>query len=114
MKINKKLFLALSYSIIIVFLSLIQIESQTNISNLDKYIHSIIYFIFCILWLQPIKSIFKSKPIIIVFIFSILFGLMIEFLQGILTDYRNADHQDVLFNLLGSLIACYFLYIKKT
>tara|TARA_B100000029_G_scaffold322964_1_gene315339 strand:- start:1390 stop:1746 length:357 start_codon:yes stop_codon:yes gene_type:complete len=112
-KINKNLFLPLSYSILILFVSLIKIESQTDIINIDKAIHSVIYFIFCLFWFQPIKSIVKANPLMIVFIFSIIFGLMIELLQGKLTDYRNAEVGDIYFNLLGSFIACSFIYLKN-
>jgi len=112
-KIKTNLFLALSYSILIIFVSLIKIESETNITHLDKIIHAGIYFIFCILWFGPLRGLFKKGTLFYVFLFSIFYGILIELFQGNLTSYRNFELEDILSNSIGSLIACSFLFLKN-
>ena len=113
MKIKTNLFLALSYSILIIFVSLIKIESRTNITHLDKIIHAAIYFIFCILWFVPLRLLFKKRTLLYVFLFSIFYGILMELFQGNLTSYRNFELEDILSNIIGSLIACGFLFLKN-
>ena len=114
MKIKTNFFLALFYSILIIFVSLIKIESETNITHQDKIIHAGIYFIFCILWFVPLRGLFKKEALLYVFLFSILFGILIELLQENLTSYRNFELEDILFNSIGSLISCSFLFLKNS
>jgi len=112
-KIKTNLFLALSYSILIIFVSLIKIESETNITHLDKIIHAGIYFIFCILWFVPLRGVFKKGTLFYVFLFSIFYGILMELFQRNLTSYRNFELEDILSNSIGSLIACSFLFLKN-
>lgn len=39
------------------------------------------------------------------FIFAIVFGIIIEVLQKVLTEHRQADYKDVIANVIGALIA---------
>jgi len=112
-KIKKNLFLALSYSIFIIFVSLIKIKSETDIIHLDKITHSVIYFFFCILWYYPIRELFKETVLICLFLFSIIYGVLIELLQCNLTSYRNFEFEDILSNSIGSIISCSFLFLKN-
>ncbi len=113
MKIKTNLFIALSFSVLIIFASLIKIESDTNITHIDKIIHSGIYFVFCIIWYAPIRELFKKGTLLYVFLFSIFYGILMELFQGNLTTYRNFELEDILSNTIGSLIACSFLFLKN-
>ena len=113
MQIKTNLLLAFFYSIFILFISLIKIESQTDVLYLDKLVHTTIYFFFCLIWYAPFKYIFKNKTLIYLFIFSILFGVFIEFLQEKTVHYRSAELLDVWFNVLGVIIGCGFLLLKN-
>lgn len=113
MQIKTNLLLAFFYSIFILFVSLIKIESQTDVLYLDKLVHTTIYFFFCLIWYVPFKDIFKNKTLIYLFIFSILFGVFIEFLQEKTVHYRSAELLDVWFNVLGVIIGCGFLLLKN-
>jgi VanZ family protein len=112
-QIKTNLVLAFFYSIFILFISLIKIESQTDVLYLDKLVHTTIYFFFCLIWYVPFKDIFKNKTLIYLFIFSILFGVFIEFLQEKTVHYRSAELLDVWFNVLGVIIGCGFLLLKN-
>ena len=113
MKIKTNLFFPLSYSILIIFISLIKIESETNFAHLDKIIHAGIYFIFCILWFLPLRRLFKKGTLFYVFLFSIFYGILIELFQGNLTSHRNFELEDILSNIIGSLISCSLLFLKN-
>jgi len=109
--------LAFFYSIFILFISLIKIELQTEgsyLENLDKLVHTAIYFFFCLIWYIPFKDIFINKTLIYLFIFSILFGVFIEFLQEKVVHYRAAELLDIWFNALGTIIGCSFLLLKNS
>ena len=114
MQIKTNLLLAFFYSIFILFISLIKIESQTDVSYLDKLVHTTIYFFFCLIWYVPFKDIFKNKTLIYLFIFSILFGVFIEFLQEKTVHYRSAELLDIWFNVLGAIIGCSFLLLQNS
>ncbi len=113
MSIKTNFLLAFFYSIFILFISLIKIESQIDAPYLDKLVHTAIYFFFCLIWYIPFKDIFINKTLIYLFIFSILFGVFIEFLQEKVVHYRTAELLDIWFNALGTIIGCSFLLLKK-
>jgi VanZ family protein len=48
----------------------------------DKIAHFLIYAIFCLMWFLTFKSFDLKRSLICAFSFSILFGLVIELLQG--------------------------------
>jgi VanZ family protein len=112
--IKTNFLLAFFYSIFILFISLIKIELQTDVSYLDKLVHTAIYFFFCLIWYIPFKDIFINKTLIYLFIFSILFGVFIEFLQEKVVHYRAAELLDIWFNALGTIIGCSFLLLKNS
>ena len=114
MSIKTNFLLAFFYSIFILFISLIKIESQIDASYLDKLVHTAIYFFFCLIWYIPFKDIFINKTLIYLFIFSILFGVFIEFLQEKVVHYRTAELLDIWFNALGTIIGCSFLLLKNS
>lgn len=51
---------------------------------------------------------FNDKWILILLFSVLLYGIIIEILQGLLTISRSADILDVAANLIGSLIGIYF------
>ena len=114
MSIKTNFLLAFFYSIFILFISLIKIESQIDAPSLDKLVHTAIYFFFCLIWYIPFKDIFINKTLIYLFIFSILFGVFIEFLQEKVVHYRTAELLDIWFNALGTIIGCSFLLLKNS
>ena len=114
MSIKTNFLLAFFYSIFILFISLIKTESQIDAPYLDKLVHTAIYFFFCLIWYIPFKDIFINKTLIYLFIFSILFGVFIEFLQEKVVHYRTAELLDIWFNALGTIIGCSFLLLKNS
>jgi VanZ family protein len=112
-----RIFLLISvvYTLIITTLSLVPLGkiSVGGFNPTDKMLHGVAYFILTLLWLfyylikksgnRNYKWVFFNISALV-----IVFGMLIEVLQGALTTYRQPDWADVLANSIGVLIA--FLY----
>ena len=97
------LYIAVIITIIIAYLSLIKVGKQPiSIKYLDKIEHSIAYFTLALSWLLALKN--KVK-IAIIIIGCVVYGILIEVLQGTITSYRTADFYDIIANTIGILIA---------
>jgi len=113
---NNKLYLwfALLWTSIVTVLSLITIGdvgSSIPISNKDKYVHFIFYFIFVIVWTLVIKHSNSKKMHWIVLFSSISFGILMEICQGVFTTSRKPDVMDVVANSLGAIFGLIFFKI---
>jgi VanZ family protein len=114
--LNKKiiLYLAISWTLLILFLSLVSLSSFNNpikVPYKDKVVHFVFYFVFVFLWCLWI---FKSKynnPSLAVLLIAILFGISIEFCQGYFTRDRKFELLDIFANSLGAFFG--YLISKK-
>lgn len=110
--------LVILYSIALTIVCLIKIEGLTKggISFGDKIFHSVSYVFLTFLWYNTFYNKFKfskSKALTYAIIISIIFGIIIEILQGTLTTYRSADINDVLANSLGVMLTAVVIKIKN-
>lgn len=83
----------------------------------DKIFHLLAYVVLTFLWINTILYKFelkKQSAILYGAIFCIIFGIVIEVLQGSLTSYRSSDFYDVVANTCGVLLTVFFLSIKKS
>ena len=82
---------------------------KINMQNIDKVIHTILHFVFTTLWFLFLKKKLNSpnsfKPLLLAFVFSFFFGIVIELLQQFFTTTRKADVFDIVANLLGATLA---------
>ena len=105
-------YVAVFITITIAFLSLFNVNKLTpdvNLSHIDKYEHFTAYFVLTLSWLfvfqKSVKLInYRFGLVTLVF----LYGILMEVLQQILTDYRQADLFDVFANTSGIIIAILF------
>ena len=81
-----------------------------DFSPTDKMMHLGAYFILAFVWF--FYYLFKNqdnnieiKGFLIISGIVILFGMLIEVLQGALTEYRDPDWADILANSIGVLLA---------
>ncbi|MDT0686282.1 VanZ family protein [Autumnicola psychrophila] len=112
---------ALLYTILITYLSLVQLGkiSVGTFSPTDKMMHAGAYLLLVGVWM--VFFILKSRRdedykinLFKISALSILFGMLIEVLQGTLTRYRDPDWYDVLANTTGVLLAVFlFLVLEK-
>lgn len=105
--------LALTWTLVILIASLVSLGNMPSVEvpGKDKTIHFIFYFVLTLLWnfaLQKKYKIWSLKYIIVVSV--IIFGIIIEVLQGVLTKNRQADVYDVIANSAGALFALIIIF----
>lgn len=118
-KVKPLLLIAISYSIVISILFFIPGNDlprvKIKIYGLDKIIHAGIHFILINLWMLYfyVKKDFqlKAKWVFQLFLLIMLFGIIVEILQGQPIVSRGADIFDVAANLTGSLLGILFFKI---
>lgn len=115
--LERKLYylIAIILTITISIGSLISIENVVKVSlvpSFDKFIHASAYFLLTLSWLLAFnKNLKQSKSNIFAIILVVVYGIVIEVLQGILTNNRQPELFDLLANLVGIISAYLFLTI---
>lgn len=107
------LVLSILWTLTIAILCLVSFSKMPSvgISGADKYVHATFHFVFVVLWFLALYQKQKLKNTLLkVLLFSIAFGILMEFLQEILTKTRTADIFDVFANTAGAIIAVLALY----
>ena len=107
--------LAIIATLIIAFLSLTaipKINLGLEIKSGDKILHILAYFTLSTVWFLALQKKMGSpymKIALILFLF--VYGIILEALQGGITNYRTGDVFDVVANTIGILLA---LTLSKT
>ena len=106
------------YSLALATVCLIDFKKlpDVGISFADKIFHSLTYTLLAFLWFNTLVFQFKmgnKKAIIYASAISIVFGMIVEVLQGVFTSTRHADVLDVLANSLGVLFMACLLLLKN-
>ena len=105
---DNAIFIAVFFTISITIGSLVKSDviAVEIVSISDKTIHFIAYFFLMLSWLYVFfKKKSFSKNVKFIFIGCIVFGIIIEILQGVTTTYRTLSFLDVAANTLGVLFA---------
>jgi len=107
---RKFFYFALGWTFLITFLSLVAFVKMPSISIpfKDKYAHFIFYFILTLSWMFSFKVV-NNKLLFKIMGIIVVYGILIEVLQGKFTVSREADVYDVLANSLG-VFAAYLEY----
>ena len=107
--------LSVFYSIALIIVSLMRLNNLPNLNTGfdDKIGHFLFYAIFCMLWFLSFHSLKIKRSLFAATTFSILFGLIIELLQGVVSDHRTSDVYDFLANTMGALTMTTLIYLKK-
>ena len=89
---------------------------EVKISFGDKIFHLLAYVVLTVLWYYTffynLKS-NKGKALIYAVVISIIFGIVIEVLQGTVTAYRSSDIIDVFANSFGAILAAVVIAVKN-
>lgn len=113
---DKLVLIAIVITLVILGLSLIKMpETGVSVANIDKVYHSFAYFTLTIVWLLSFYKTPQKKHLVT--LSCIFFGIIIEVLQTVLTEYRTGDILDVFANSLGSLLSLFvfsMIFKKKT
>jgi len=113
------LLISVFYTLILSALSLLKLESVVKeMSSVnDKVGHALAHFIFVVLWFLVFNYKFNikfNKALIFSALFSLVYGISIELLQGYVTVSRQNEFKDVLANILGMVFAVVLLiHVKK-
>lgn len=116
---KRALLIAISYTIALLTISLVRLDlkSVEDIvpSFSDKIFHFLAYALFTWLWFNAFYYIFKLgkiKSIYRTVVMGIVFGIIIETLQWLVTTSRSFDLLDILANVLGVLLAAILINSK--
>ncbi len=82
----------------------------------DKVVHAIFYFTLMICMrfgfaMQPNFPQLKNNSYSYPFVFSILWGILMELSQYFIFTYRTADFKDVLANITGAVVGLFFSFL---
>jgi VanZ family protein len=82
-----------------------------DIPNLDKCVHTFFHFVFTLVWFLFLRKQLQSnnviKPLLYSFLFSLFFGIGIEFIQQLYTTSRSGDFLDFVANAIGATLALF-------
>jgi VanZ family protein len=115
---SKYLYIAIILTVGVAIGSLISLNNLLipTVQNSDKFIHTTAYFLISLSWLLTFKQKYKVlKTSSLIFFSILLYGIIIEVLQKVITNYRQFDFFDILANLVGIIIAfiLFFIVSKK-
>jgi len=113
------LVMAIAFTMLLLYLSLMPAANlpDLGINQVDKLYHFTAYVLFSFLWFIYaclFRKIQKNLTFNSIVIALILFGIVVEVLQKILTDNRMFDWWDILSNSAGILIVYFFFKYHKT
>ena len=111
---DNAIYIAIFFTISITIGSLVKSDFIVvkSISVSDKFYHLIAYFLLMLSWLYVFckKETFQ-KNVKYVILGCIIFGIIIEILQGIITSYRTASYLDIVANTIGVLLAVVIFHV---
>jgi len=110
-KLLKKNILSIITALIILYLSLAPADTFDkvnvfNFPNIDKVVHLCMYFGLTIVLLYENRMTVKGlRSFVLLAIFPLAYGILMEFLQSWLTTTRHAEFFDAVFDFIGIIIA---------
>ncbi len=99
-------------------LSRIVVPVDIKVEGSDKIAHFIAYFVLTSVWFsffffsEKLNKSFK-KSLIIASVFCVLFGMLMEVLQALLTNYRSSEWYDVIANTSGTIFVVFIFSVFK-
>ncbi len=88
---------------------------KVTVPGKDKTVHFVFYFVLVLLWFLALKSKHDNKKIIFyIAVSAILYGILMEIMQWLFTQNRQADFYDIIANTLGVFLAVLTIYLFST
>lgn len=105
----------LFYLILLTVISLIKLEKLPALGSSfdDKIFHFLSHVVLTVLCFNYIKRTEASKPILYSALVPVMYGISIEWLQGISTNLRAYDGYDIIANILGMIFVIIIISIYK-
>ncbi|AFU68967.1 hypothetical protein P700755_002177 [Psychroflexus torquis ATCC 700755] len=104
-------------SILVLSISDISSLPKLQISYEDKFYHFVAYFVLNSIWLIALfkKNEYQLKKLLSISFSIIVFGIIIEVIQGSVTDSRAFDIFDILANSIAVVVSFFcFMLVKKS
>ena len=108
------IYIAIFFTISITIGSLVKSDFIVveSISVSDKAYHLIAYFLLMLSWLYVFcKKETLQRNVKYIILGCIIFGIIIEILQGVITSYRTASYLDIVANTIGVLLAVVIFHV---
>jgi len=107
--------IALFYTLALAVVSLFNTTDlpEVDIDNGDKYAHSIAYALLCLLWYVALMINKTKAPLVKAMLISVIYGIILEVLQGALTEARHADLYDILANCVGVVFISLIITLRN-
>ncbi len=111
LKKHKYLIVSVSWVCFVTYLSLFNLSNapKVEIPNFDKLVHAGFHFLntlFIYLYLKfELNHKYIKHCLILAMSVDIVYGLVIELMQKMLTETRHADFLDVAANVFGTVVA---------
>jgi VanZ family protein len=111
----------LIYSVTIVYTISIGVLSLAHLTKVpelntgfdDKIAHFVLYAGLCLFWFMSFHILKSKSSLLLASLLSIVFGAVIEILQGVVSIYRTADVFDLVANCLGIFTMALIIHTKK-
>jgi hypothetical protein len=115
---HNALYFAIAITVIIAYLSLSsesKIDLGFTFKSKDKFYHALAYFTLTLAWLFVLRNKYYSNRFKLLTLCVLTFyGIILEALQGTLTNYRTSDLYDAIANFLGVILGIFaFNYFIK-
>lgn len=107
--------ISVGYTIALSILSLVRLTDvpKLNTGYDDKIAHFVMYAGLCLFWFMSFHALKSKSSLFLASLLSIVFGLVIEILQGIVSIHRTTDVFDLVANCLGVLAMAFIINAKK-
>ena len=98
--------MAIAYTIVLIIATLVNLSGVPSLGSSfdDKIYHFVAYAGLSILWTTYYKPNKKPNTLRVVFVVTILFGVMLEMVQHQLNPNRTYDTLDMFANCLGVIV----------
>lgn len=128
LSVLKRPFFAIAFTSWMAFITFLSLTSFAdvgtpafNIPHLDKLVHLVFYFVAVVLGCLSLREYTRGamalkSTLLRIILFTIIYGIIIEVIQGAVTVSRNADILDVLANSTGAFLgglAINFIFSNK-
>lgn len=105
---HNALYIAIAVTIFIAYLSLsseAKLDLGFTFKSKDKIYHAVAYFTLAFTWLFAFRNSYHNNRFKILALCILTFyGIILEGLQGTITNYRTSDLYDAIANFLGVLL----------
>ena len=86
---------------------------EIDIDNSDKYAHALAYGLLSLLWHVTLRSYNFSKALVLSSFIAVIYGIVIEVLQGIISETRTPDFNDFFANCCGIMVVSMIISIRN-